>query len=391
MRRCVKISASLSEACGLVKLFLGELSKPFVARDEEAKVITLALLTKEHAILVGEPGTAKSALVRRAAQLLNARFFKYLLTKFTEPSELFGPLDIKALQEGRYLRITKGKLPEAEIAFLDEIFKANSAILNSLLTLLQERVLYDGYNEIQVPLWSLFGASNEVPEEPELEALYDRFLLRHFVKPVSEDQWRDLINQVWYLEKHYDMKVRPVMSINDLYRVYELVMEINLEPIKSKLIKLYAVIEGKGIHITDRRKGKALKVIAANALLEGRNVATEEDLIVLKYVVPRDQDDLEKVNTIRAEELRTPYKYIRELTEIKANIKEIANYVASLPKVESRFIEYRLSEIYRELEITKERVMSMVIESGNKEVEKVASEVIDSINEVLTLIRKRLS
>jgi len=97
------------------------------------------------------------------------------------------------------------------------------------------------------------------------------------------------------------------------------------------------------------------------------------------------------VNTILAEELRTPYKYIRELIEIKANIKEIANYVASLPKVESRFIEYRLSEIYRELEITKERVMSMVIESGNKEVEKVASEVIDLINDVLTLIRRRLS
>lgn len=386
-----QITINVNEAHGMIKAFTNELTKPFIAREEEAKVIVLALLTHEHAVLVGEPGTAKSALVRRAAQLLSARFFKYLLTKFTEPSELFGPLDIKALQEGRYVRISKGKLPEADIAFLDEIFKANSAILNSLLTILQERVLYDGYNEINVPLWSLFGASNEVPEEPELEALYDRFLLRHFVRPVSEDQWKDLLNQVWYLEKHNMItKVKPVMTIKDLYRIYELVMEVNIDPIKSKLIKLYAVIEGKGIHVTDRRKGKALKVIAANALLNGRSIATEEDLMVLKYVVPKDQDDLEKVNTILAEELRTPYKYIRELTEIKANIKEIANYVASLPKVESRFIEYRLSEIYRELEITKERVMSIVIESGNKEVEKVASEVIDLIDDVLSMIRRRL-
>ncbi|MEM1710764.1 MAG: AAA family ATPase, partial [Sulfolobales archaeon] len=184
---------SFEDASLKSQTFLRELEAPFVGRHEEALVITLALLSGEHGVLIGEPGTAKSAMVRRAASLLNARFFKYLLTKYTEPSELFGPIDIRALRKGVYARVTRGKLSEAEIAFLDEIFNASSAVLNSLLSIMMERVVYDGYTEIKTPLWSLFGASNRVPEEPELEALYDRFLLRSYVKPLDQDHWPELL------------------------------------------------------------------------------------------------------------------------------------------------------------------------------------------------------
>ncbi|MEM4556917.1 MAG: AAA family ATPase [Sulfolobales archaeon] len=340
--------------------------------------------------------TAKSALVRRAADLLDAKFFKYLLTRFTEPAEIFGPLDIRALHEGKYVRITYGKLPEADIAFLDEIFKANSAILNSLNTILQERILYDGYNEIKVPLWSLFGASNEVPEEPETEAFYDRFAIRHFVKPVSEDLWYDLLGKSWDLEVKSNLKNGlgrdyKVMSINHLRELHQMVLNVDINTVKSKFVKLLAVLEGRGIHVTDRRKGKALKIIAAHALLNGRTSATEDDLIVIKYVVPRDQEELDKVNTILSEELKTPYKYLRELNEVKANVKEILNYVSSLRNVESRFVEMRFREIYRDLEITKERVISLMIESNNKEVEKVANEVIGLIDTAMEIIRSRIA
>ena len=377
-----------------MRKFVEELARPFVGREEEARVITLTLLAREHMVFIGEPGTAKSAMVRRAAELLNARFFKYLLTRFTEPAELFGPLDIKALDEGKYIRITKGKLPEAEIAFLDEIFKANSAILNALNTLLQERVLYDGYTEFIVPLWSLFGASNEVPEESEVAAVYDRFLVRHFVKPVSEDKWVELLNKSWIIEKEQyfseGVGAEKIMSMKDLKILHEQVLNVNLEPIKPKLVKLFAVFESRGIHVTDRRKGKSLKLIAANAILEGRREAQENDLIVLKYVVPRDWDELEKVNTILSEELKTPYKYIKELEEIKTNVKEVMNYVISLQNIESRFVEMRFRQIYRDLEITRDRVISLMLEAKNADVEKLASDVIELIDKTVNIIRKRL-
>ncbi len=374
-------------------LFVDRLKEPFVGRDEEVKVVVLTLLSREHCVFIGEPGTAKSALVRRAAELLNARFFKYLLTRFTEPAELFGPLDVKALQEGKYVRISSGKLPEADIAFLDEIFKANSAILNALNTLLQERILYDGYNEVKVPLWSLFGASNEVPDEPELEAFYDRFTIRHFVRPISEDLWRELLDKVWTIEKsgYIPRAEDKVLSMKELEGLHKMVLSVDLDGIKSKLVKLLAVFESRGIHITDRRKGKVLKVIAANSVLNGRSTAFEEDLMVIKYVVARDQEELDKANTILSEELKTPYKYIRELNEIKANIKEILNYVASLRNVESRFVEMRFREIYRDLEVTKERVIGLILESGNKDVEKLGNEVINLIDSVIEVIRGRIT
>ena len=338
--------------------------------------------------------TAKSAIVRRAAELLNAKFFKYLLTRFTEPAELFGPLDIKALEEGRYVRLTSGKLPDAEIAFLDEIFKANSAILNALNTLLQERILYDGYTELFVPLWSLFGASNEVPDEPEVEAFYDRFIIRHFVKPVPEDLWRELLSKAWEIERMLYFKGNlggsKLLDMSDLRKFHEAVLSVNLEPIKTKLVKLFAIFEGRGIHVTDRRKSKALKLIAANAVIEGRRHAEETDLTVLKYVVPRDWDELDKVVTILSEELKTPYRYVRELEEIKSNIKEVINYINSLQGIESKFIEMRFRQMLRDLDVTKERVLGIILEANDSNVERVANEVLDLINSAIDSIKKRL-
>ncbi len=338
--------------------------------------------------------TAKSALVRRAAELLNAKFFKYLLTRFTEPAELFGPLDIKSLEEGRYVRLTRGKLPDADIAFLDEIFKANSAILNALNSLLQERVLYDGFTEMDVPLWSLFGASNEVPDDPEVEALYDRFTVRHFVRPVPEDLWSDLLLKSWEFERAMyfrgGLDGSSVMSIADLRTLHEKVLNADLEPIKGKLVKLFAVFESRGVKVTDRRKGKSLKLIAANAVLEGRDYADERDLIVLKYVIPRDWDELDKVNMILSEELKTPYKYLKELEEIRNNVKEVMNYVISLQGVNSKYLTSRFKLILKDLEVTKEKVYGMMNECSDARVRRVAEDVITLISDVEKAIDRRM-
>lgn len=157
------------------------LENRFQEREELIRVLLLAMMSGESLLLVGPPGSAKSQLARAAAALLGtSRSFDYLLTRFTSPDELFGPVSLQQLKQDRYIRQTRGYLPDAEVAFLDEIFKASSAILNSLLTLLNERRFHNGAEAQPVPLLTLIAASNELPEEQEgLAALYDRFLFRY--------------------------------------------------------------------------------------------------------------------------------------------------------------------------------------------------------------------
>ena len=155
-----------------------QMGAQFLDKQEIIRLMTVSAIAGEHMVIVGPPGTAKSAMIDMFAKLIDARYFEYLLTRFTEPNELFGPVDISAFREGRYTRRLENMLPTAEIVFLDEIFKSNSAILNSLLHVINERKFQNGPEVVQVPLISLFAASNEVPNDDNLAAMFDRFLVR---------------------------------------------------------------------------------------------------------------------------------------------------------------------------------------------------------------------
>ena len=173
------------------------LKKQFVGRAEVIDLIALAVVAGEHLFLFGPPGTAKSALIRAFATAVEGRYFEYLLTRFSEPNEVFGPIDLVKLREGTVATVTSGMLPEAEFVFLDELFNANSAILNNLLTVLNERLYRRGREVVRLPLLSLFSASNHLPEDEALAALFDRFLLRCKVEPLPRDHMGALLDAGW--------------------------------------------------------------------------------------------------------------------------------------------------------------------------------------------------
>lgn len=173
---------------------LATLAHGLLEREAPVRLALLAALAGEHVLLIGPPGTAKSALARRLhSAFAQTRYFERLLTRFSTPEELFGPLSLKALEDDRYERLIDGFLPTAGIAFLDEVFKANSAILNALLTLLNEREFDNGTQRFRTPLISVIAASNEVPADEALQAFYDRFLIRVPVAPVGDGNFEALL------------------------------------------------------------------------------------------------------------------------------------------------------------------------------------------------------
>src|SRR5438132_9473306 len=159
--------------------------------------MVVAAVAQEPLLLIGPPGTAKSDLVLKfkdALGLGEGDYFEYMLTRFTEPSEIIGPIDISKLREGKYIRREQGKLPTARLGFLDEIFKSNSAILNILLTIINERKFYQDGVPQPVRLRILYAATNEVPEQSELAALKDRFVLKIESRSVQDEQFAGLID-----------------------------------------------------------------------------------------------------------------------------------------------------------------------------------------------------
>lgn len=266
------------------------LNSHFLDKQEIVRLLMVSAIAGEHMVIVGPPGTAKSAMIRMFARLLDAQYFEYLLTRFTEPNELFGPVDIKAFREGLYTRRTENMLPEAEVVFLDEIFKSNSAILNSLLTLINERRFTNGPEVHQVPLISLFAASNEVPNDENLSAMFDRFLLRVLSENLDSYHFHELLNRGVRNEVQkmvgQQSGISPVLSAADLRNLQKNFDKIMVFPedFMAKYKGLIFQIRSEGITVSDRRAVKLLKLFATSAVFDGRKTVTDGDFFILRHI-----------------------------------------------------------------------------------------------------------
>lgn len=314
------------------QLWVETLSAGLIERDEQARCLLLAAASGEHVLLVGPPGTAKSEIARRLQWILGGPWFERLLTRFTVPEELFGPLSLAALDEARYEREIEGYLPCARVAFLDEVFKANSAILNALLTLINERAFDQGARRIPVPLATLVAASNEWPSDESLSAFVDRFTFRCRVDPVSEAGFAVLLDT----PASHPGAPAQALSGAGLFACSGQAQQVCLsDPVRASLWQWRSKWGEPAGRVSDRRWVRAVHVLKVSAYTQGRGEVNLADLGTLRWVLPGDPATLDAFDDwfceqLGAAQLLEPVRLARyaQAWEQQLQIEETASELA---------------------------------------------------------------
>jgi MoxR-like ATPase len=350
-----------------------ELSSRFPERRHVIDGALAAVLAGEHVLLLGPPGTAKSAMARAIAQAFGGIYFERLLTKFSTPEELFDAISLKALEQDRFARVTIGKLPEAEFAFVDEVFKANSAILNSLLTLVNERVFHNDGQPVVCPLVSMFGASNELPDGKDLEALFDRFLLRFDIGYLLRPSNLRLVLT------SPDPVAASVMTMADLRNAQAEVAKIVVtDETIDALIQIRDACKGEGIIASDRRWKKSLKLAQAVAFMAGEKKTTPEDLAILTDSLWREPKDRPKVARLVGK-LADPVG--AQAAEILDAARETASKVAALTAGDRKAYIAQAAQALEQFQAQQKKLAQLAKGAGRR-----ASAVIqDATEEILAL------
>ncbi|MFZ5950393.1 MAG: AAA family ATPase [Candidatus Rifleibacteriota bacterium] len=299
------------------------LNEYFLKRGDLLKLMMVAVAAQEPMLFIGRPGTAKSLLVSVFCQGMGMKqdeYFEYMLTKFTEPSEIMGPVDIQQLKDGKYLRKVEGHLPTSKIAFLDEIFKANSAILNVLLTVINERKYYQEGKPLPVPLVCMFAASNEIPDFGEFDALKDRFIIKAETMPVRDSCFHELIRSGIKFEARSHNREKPWRSdctLDDFVLIHDYLVSTVLpaaierddrnllgdERMTTAFKALISVLADElKVEITDRKLIKLYKLILTQAFIFNGGNVTREELKILCFC-GNNFSDVRKIRTYLEERL----------------------------------------------------------------------------------------
>jgi MoxR-like ATPase len=355
----------------------------FVGRETEILASLVSLASGEPLILVGPPGTAKTALIETLAKLINAKYFYYLLTKFTEPDELLGPLDILALREGRYERITKNRLPEAEIVFLDEIFKASSAIRNILLDIILNKRYLNGAEYKKLPMISLFTASNEISTDVEDQAFYDRLTLRVFVKYVSSDLWPELVEKGVVLPMQ---EIKPIASAEYFRQLQHFTMLraqtiVNTPELKNKILEAFSYLKNEGIEVSDRRKIKILYISAAVSVVTAEETISLESIAdALRLSAVSTEDDIAKVERVIQKAKLSVYQ--ETIQQLMTMTSEIRNAIEMLNR------EQTLSNLKTLKELTAKAVEMLKKVPRNPRIARYLDELKKAVNDAKNIINQ---
>ncbi len=273
-----------------------------VKRDDEIDGVWLTVLSGQHGFFYGPPGVAKSMIVADMARYFpDTDFFHRLMGKHTVPEELFGPVSISAMRDDRYEHNIQGYLPTSEFVFLDEIFKANGAILNTLLTAINERIFFNGTNTLELPLRTLFAASNEIPSEAELAALYDRFLFRFNVKDLQHpEDFGLLLSRKRKIANFLAAPAVATFSIDDFKGMRTEIQSIHIpDSVLGSMVDIRdTLVMEHNIHASSRRWLQTLDGIQAHAYLNGQPEATTQNLLPLTYMLWNQISEISSVEEV---------------------------------------------------------------------------------------------
>lgn len=345
----------------------------------------MGLLSREHVLLLGPPGAAKSELAEELCSRIvwedgsRTGYFRWLLSRTSTPEELFGPVSLRALEEDSYRRKTKGKLPEARIAFLDEVFECNSAVLNGLLSVLNERLFFNDGEPTRIPLEIVVAASNEPPVEREgLEALLDRFLLRYMVSYVREEA-----NFGALLRRESEVPLRRTkITASELFEAQEEARRVDASGVLPAIAALRRELSEAGIPVSDRRYARSLKLLRANAYLGGRHGVAEEDLLLLANVLWAEPEQIpevrKKVMVLASPELSEAQDLLDEAREIH---KKATSAPGERAAEEGQEANAKLRELTNRLLTLRNDAKS--VSRGTEKIDEALSAVVEMNREVI--------
>ena len=323
--------AVLQSAQAKMSQIFVEMNNLFVERDELIKLMELAIVTGTNLLMLGPPGTAKSAITyEMCGRIENANYFQWMLNKTSDPSEILGPFSVKEMENDKFMRITTGKLPEAHIAFMDEVFKSNAPTLNALLTIMNEHIFYNDGKPVEVPLISMFGASNEPPEDESLDAMYDRFIFRMNVQYIHDaaNKKRMHSNYVDNRAGLLNLVNKTTITLAEVQALQAAAKTVKVpKDIINKFIRLISDLDRQAVHISDRRQNECFKVMQGSAVLAGRNSVTLDDFKSLVYVLWEKE---EHIPLIESSILKMVNPYDDRFKELKENFNQVKTDIESI-------------------------------------------------------------
>lgn len=360
-----------------------------IERGSIAQTAILALVSGLHHFQLGPPGVAKSLSVHTLIEPIDGLqkhggdYFEVLMTRFTAPEEVFGPYDLNALEESRFARNTDLMAPVAKFWFVDEIFKANPSILNAFLWALNERLFRNDGKVETLPLWSMFCASNELPEGEELNALYDRIHFRHYVKPIQEPG-----NFIQMLKLEMADDEEKILTWDEVVLAAEQAREVTVpQDVLEALQRIRTDLRAEGIEPTDRRFRESLKVIRAAAWLDNQTVADIEHIRPLAHMLWNTLDEMPKVESLLIGLANPLDKEAMALLEDVDKLASELDKVLSDKDIDPTMRNKRGVELHNRVDRAKEDLQKLVVavENGKRKSAKV-----DEVKERLLSVTKRL-